>query len=67
MSIKWVIGKKTNYFIAGIWTLTATINFIEGDWQVGALELLLALNSLTDAFRGEEVVALDFKIGKDVK
>jgi hypothetical protein len=67
MSIKWVIGKKTNYFITALWTLCAGIDFVQGDWYVGTLELLLALSSLTDAFRGEEVVALDFKIGKDVK
>jgi hypothetical protein len=65
--IKWVIGKKTNYFTTAAWTLLAVIDFVQGEWYVGLLEIIIALSCLTDAFRGDEVTAFDFKIGKGVK
>jgi hypothetical protein len=69
MKLKWVIGRKTNYFITTLWAFCAVVDFIQGDWQLGMLEALLAINALTDAFRGEEVPVLDFKIkiGKEAK
>jgi hypothetical protein len=67
MRLKWVVGKKSNYFITILWTLCAVISFIKGEWQLGMLEALLAIHNLEDALRGDEVSLLDIKIGKEAK
>jgi hypothetical protein len=67
MKIKWVIGRKTNFVMSALWTIYAIVNFAQGDWKIGALEVLLAMYILTDALRGDKVALLDIKIGKEAK
>jgi hypothetical protein len=67
MKFEWIIGKKMNYTLAGLWAIVAIVNFIDGDWFIGMLESLLALNALSDALRGHEVSAVEVEVRKDVK
>jgi len=67
MKLKWVIGRKTNFFLAILWAIFAVIDLIGKHWLIGILQATLAIYALNDALRGDEVELLDLKIGKEAK
>jgi hypothetical protein len=67
MNIKVVIGKKTHFALACMWTVFALINFIKGEFFIGMLEIVIAMHDLRESQRGTEVTAFELQTGKGVK
>jgi hypothetical protein len=66
MKLKWVIGKKMNYFLACLWASLSVINFIQGHWIIGCLEVLLTLMSIKDGLNCKEESTVDIEISTKV-